>query len=626
LSVMFTFSAVVVAVVVVIFAVRREFYPRAQPRAEPITEPIPVENWGELIASGHAVGPPDAPVTILVFADFECVACRSFAEGPLREIRERYADSVRVIHRHWPLPYHRFAYPAARASECAAAQGRFWAFHDLLYEKQDSLGLKSFSDFAVESGVSDIPMFEACNSRTEPIASITSDSSAVRGIGGTGTPTVLVNGLRLSNPRLLEPLVEGGLNEAYEQRGTDGTEPAAPSAAWETAPSLELVPELRIDGVSAGLTRIGSVAVARDGSMAVSQPETASVIVYDAGGTRIGLFGHRAGGLGEVDAVSDLGWVGDTLWVHDIVRERLVFGTLPARVARTAPFSREAVPVPSEAETLPAATAMRPLAVYPDGSIYASALVPGERPEQPVSSTVRRYVRLDPSGHVSRLIAEVPEEPRVRIETRTTRGSARVPFLRGALHAVSSTGEYVATVTKRVEGPHGGSFKVVVQGPMGDTVHARSYPFVGVPIPPALADSVIEARAERMESRALAREFRDESPVPPVHPPVARVVVGNDGTVWLALRATGNEREHLVLAPGGVPLGVAALPPAARVVAVDGANLWVVESDAARVESLVRYRLLDGEAAAGTANILVVTSQVAGRPSEEQAGADRHRR
>jgi protein-disulfide isomerase len=589
----FALSAVVVAAVVVTVAVRREFLPPAQDPSEAITEPVPVENWEELIATGHSVGPRDAGATILVFEDFECPACRQFALGPLRELRSRYGDDVRVVHRHWPLPYHRFAYPAARASECAAAQGRFEAYRDLLFEKQDSLGLKTFTAFAVESGVPDIPAFDECNSETQPLPAITADSAAARGVGGTGTPTVLINGLRLPRTRLLVPLVEAALDGSLVGSPVEGGAMALPITHWDTVPELRLVRELRIEGASAGLTRIGTLAVAADGSMAVSQPETSSVVVFDAQGVRLGRFGRRAGGVGEIASVARAGWKGDTVWVHDLVQDRVVYGTLPARVVRTAPLLRDAVPEPSRADSLPAAfSGILPLAIYGDGSMYASSVVSGEQAEPPVSATVRRYVRINPTGEVSRIVAEVPEALFVRLETGVGRYGSRGPFVRGGLHDLSLQGDYVATVKKHIEGEHGGRFDVVLQESMGDTIYARTYPFVGVPIPPALADSVIEARAARIQSRTMARLFREEAPIPPVYPPVSSVVAGTDGTVWVGLAATEEDANHLVLDPRGIPLGAVSLLRSMRVVAADRTTAWVVERDAFGVDSVVRYRVI----------------------------------
>lgn len=86
---------------------------------------------------------------------------------------------------------------AARAAECAAAQGRFEQFHDAVYAKQDSLGLKSFASFARDAGVPDSVAFGACNDGTAPVPVVQRDIAAAGALGGTGTPTLLVNDLML---------------------------------------------------------------------------------------------------------------------------------------------------------------------------------------------------------------------------------------------------------------------------------------------------------------------------------------------------------------------------------------------------------------------------------------------
>jgi len=169
--------------------------PRGEPGRGPAArpEPIAISDWQDFARTGHAMGPADAPVTIVEFADFECPVCRAFTTGALAAIRAAYPQDVRVVFRHWPLKYHRFAYPAARAAECAGDQGRFEAFHDLLYQKQDSLGLKSFAEFAKEAGVANLSDFGDCQTRTTSVPAIEADVGAALALGGKGTPTILIN-------------------------------------------------------------------------------------------------------------------------------------------------------------------------------------------------------------------------------------------------------------------------------------------------------------------------------------------------------------------------------------------------------------------------------------------------
>lgn len=156
-----------------------------------------VDDWEALLAGGHHRGSPTAPVTIVTFVDFQCPACRVFALGAERSVRDRYPRLVRWIVRNLPLQYHRLAYPAAKAAECAGRQDQFETMYNNLFEKQDSLGLKSFREFATESGVDDLQSFDRCMSNDDVDTDIDEDIRVAGMAGARGTPTVIINGLRL---------------------------------------------------------------------------------------------------------------------------------------------------------------------------------------------------------------------------------------------------------------------------------------------------------------------------------------------------------------------------------------------------------------------------------------------
>lgn len=184
------------AVVVTLLLAKREFYPAesVDESASSRREPRPIEAWETVSGRGHAEGRPNAPVTILEFGDFECPACAMFETRVLAGIRANYGAEVRIVFRHWPLGYHRFAYPAARASECAAEQGRFGEFRHQLYSGQDSLGLKPWVEIAIASGVPDTAAFIACNRRPGKVAAIEADLQAAELVGASGTPAVILQG------------------------------------------------------------------------------------------------------------------------------------------------------------------------------------------------------------------------------------------------------------------------------------------------------------------------------------------------------------------------------------------------------------------------------------------------
>ena len=197
LTVVVALSAAAIAISVVYrgFIGRRP----SQSSASSTAPPVYLAGWDSLLSTGVLIGQPSAPVTIAMFGDFECPACRMFHQV-LRRVIQQHPGSIAVRFVHFPLPYHRFAMIAARASECAWEQGRFAAMFDLLYEKQDSLGLKSWISFALESGTPDTLRFDACISRTGPLRRVESGLAIGQSIAILGTPTVLINGWQYAEP------------------------------------------------------------------------------------------------------------------------------------------------------------------------------------------------------------------------------------------------------------------------------------------------------------------------------------------------------------------------------------------------------------------------------------------
>jgi protein-disulfide isomerase len=83
--------------------------------------------------SAHVLGPPDAPVTLEEFGDFQCPPCGKLSV-PINDLQKKY--NLRVIYREFPLSMHAHAREAACAAEAAGIQGRFWEMHDLLFREQ----------------------------------------------------------------------------------------------------------------------------------------------------------------------------------------------------------------------------------------------------------------------------------------------------------------------------------------------------------------------------------------------------------------------------------------------------------------------------------------------------------
>lgn len=174
-------------------------------------------DWQRYASNGHQMGPSNARVTIVEFADFECPFCGEF-KPMLDTILARHPSDVRVVFRHYPLHIHPLAVPAARASECAAEQGRFVPMYSALYQYQDSLGLVPWAWFAKVAGVPQQTAFEACTRRSGTVKALAQDTTAGRELGIHGTPTLLINSLRLDGVPTLDSL-EAYIRAAESERG-----------------------------------------------------------------------------------------------------------------------------------------------------------------------------------------------------------------------------------------------------------------------------------------------------------------------------------------------------------------------------------------------------------------------
>jgi len=159
------------------------------------------------VAGASVVGPPAAPVKIVVFTDFECPYCLE-SERTLKTIRERYGDRVALFYFNFPLPSHPNARPAAVAAACAAAQGRYLAYHDVLFAHHDDLAHADYAAWAAAAGI-DRARFEACVASGDADRRVDADIREGIAAGVDGTPTFLVNGrLVTKNDVLFEVVAE----------------------------------------------------------------------------------------------------------------------------------------------------------------------------------------------------------------------------------------------------------------------------------------------------------------------------------------------------------------------------------------------------------------------------------
>ncbi len=143
----------------------------------------------------HIRGPADAPVTLVEYGDFECPHCGQ-AEPVVRELVRTFGADLRFVFRHLPLvDVHEHAQLAAEAAETAAAQGKFWEMHDLLFTRQDALTVDDLHTYALQLELDPDRFSEDLQARRHALR-VARDTESAAASGVAGTPTFFVNGRR----------------------------------------------------------------------------------------------------------------------------------------------------------------------------------------------------------------------------------------------------------------------------------------------------------------------------------------------------------------------------------------------------------------------------------------------
>jgi protein-disulfide isomerase len=142
-------------------------------------------------------GPSNAPVTICVFNDFQCPYCAKLIPL-LDQVLARNTGTVKLVFKNLPLPNHKFARQAAAAALAADEVGKFWQFHDKLFEYSSRLSAEKIREIAGEIGV-DAKKIETEMNSQKIQAKINQDIKDAQEADVKGTPTVFVNGRLLRN-------------------------------------------------------------------------------------------------------------------------------------------------------------------------------------------------------------------------------------------------------------------------------------------------------------------------------------------------------------------------------------------------------------------------------------------
>jgi protein-disulfide isomerase len=164
----------------------------------------------------HVLGPADAPVTLVEYGDYECPYCGR-AYPIVKRLREEMGGRMRFVFRNFPLnTIHEHAGVAAQAAEAAAAQGKFWEMHNLLFEHQDDLAEADLRGYALRLGL-EIYRFDADLSSEVFARRVREDFRGGIRSGVNGTPTFFINAARYNGSLEFDEL-----REAVEQAAREG--------------------------------------------------------------------------------------------------------------------------------------------------------------------------------------------------------------------------------------------------------------------------------------------------------------------------------------------------------------------------------------------------------------------
>jgi len=373
--------------------------------------------------------------------------------------------------------------------------------------------------------------------------------------------------------------------------------PAPEDGTRTAAQRWALVEELRISGETSRylLSNIFEVEIGPRGEIYVGDESEARVLVFDSTGRLLRRIGGRGYGPGEFQRPAGMGWVGDTLWVTDADQLRVSYFDAAGTHIETARISGPAVP-----PGLPTA----PDCFLADGSVAVELRVGSRQIAVTREITALPVLRMRRDGHVLDTLALLPLGYRVvHLPWRGGNLFSAHPVPMVPFWAASPNGSFLVFVDLPVVRPgrsRVGTIRIVFRRPDGAIAHAVEYPFEPRDLPAEVTDS-ITGRLARALSNALPQHppiaglldvMRRQVRFPPFRPPVTRLVVGRDSTVWLRREDAGANRVTWdVLAWSGSAIGHFEAPPSLVIYQAERGRVWGILPDDDGVPQVIRYRV-----------------------------------
>jgi protein-disulfide isomerase len=149
----------------------------------------------EVTAQDPSKGAKNAKVTVVEFTEFQCPFCKR-ASNNLSTLAKDFGDKVKVVFKHFPLSFHERAHISAQASMCMHDQGKFWEYHDVLFENNHALQDTDLKRYAKQLNA-DMKQFEECLASGKHKAKVDKDFADAQKYGVSGAPTYFINGVAI---------------------------------------------------------------------------------------------------------------------------------------------------------------------------------------------------------------------------------------------------------------------------------------------------------------------------------------------------------------------------------------------------------------------------------------------
>ncbi|MBP6443379.1 MAG: hypothetical protein KA267_05110 [Gemmatimonadales bacterium] len=363
------------------------------------------------------------------------------------------------------------------------------------------------------------------------------------------------------------------------------------SLAAQAPKSLTITRDLLVPPSDADLAGSGVVAVSPKGQILVAQMDDNLIKVFAPGGATTTI-GQKGSGPGEFQRVTRVGFMGDTLWALDPVLMRVNIYGPDFKYVRTFPQPMSAT---SGAASRPVSYFIQ--AVLPGGDLRAIASLRATTPRPSwatdVDSGATLLVRISPVGEYKRrLMVAARSKCQVSYTFEKGSGTTMIPFCPERVSTDWNGSIGVASVEVEAGAGKAGSYRVTVVDDQGATRFARSFPYTPLTISKPAMDSMLARRKESQKGMPAPMVAAMPKVTPyPTYPPIRRVVLGRDYSVWLEERILGPGHRWIVLDPKGATVGALMLPPEVELQVAELGTIWGLTKDEDDVQGVVRYRV-----------------------------------